>query len=244
MRAGGFDVCVDGVEAYSTLGWFKDPVLNTFIERREADLAEIIFHELGHQRVFARSDTDFNEAFATTVGQEGARRWLRARGDTALYEQYLVSLRRSDQFVHLVMKTRERLAHLYGDTLDPDGNFKAAKKLPASPDQLRREKQKIFEALQGEYAGLKSAGAGFSGYDDWFGPELNNARVNTIATYYDYLPGFERLLRLNGGDLERFYESAKRLARLSREERHRQLRDLAEGMESAQLANGREAREE
>jgi predicted aminopeptidase len=77
----GFDVFVGGVEAYSTLGWFKDPVLNTFIFNHEADLAETVFHELGHQRVFARSDTDFNEAFATTVGEEGARRWLRAHGD-------------------------------------------------------------------------------------------------------------------------------------------------------------------
>jgi predicted aminopeptidase len=72
----GFDVYVEGVEAYSTLGWFKDPVLNTFINHSDARLAEIIFHELGHQRVFAHGDTDFNEAFATVVGQEGARRWL------------------------------------------------------------------------------------------------------------------------------------------------------------------------
>src|SRR5439155_11115609 len=49
----GYDVYIGGVEAYSTLGWFKDPVLNTFIFNAEPDLAETIFHELGHQRVFA-----------------------------------------------------------------------------------------------------------------------------------------------------------------------------------------------
>ncbi len=80
LRKKGYDVYVGGVQAYSTLGWFKDPVLNTFIFEPEPDLAEILFHELAHQQVFASGDTDFNEAFATTVGQEGARRWLRAQG--------------------------------------------------------------------------------------------------------------------------------------------------------------------
>src|SRR5437879_4165324 len=89
LRQKGWDVFVGGVEAYSTLGWFKDPALNTFIFDPEPDLAETVFHELGHQRVFARSDTDFNEAFATTVGEEGARRWLRAKGDQTAYENYL-----------------------------------------------------------------------------------------------------------------------------------------------------------
>jgi predicted aminopeptidase len=122
----GDDVYVDGIEAYSTLGWFKDPILNTFIDRNEPELAEVLFHELGHQRVFARGDTDFNEAFATTVGQNGARRWLRASGKTNLLEKYEVALRRNDQFVHLIMSTREQLERVYGDTLDKDGNVNAA----------------------------------------------------------------------------------------------------------------------
>src|SRR6266403_163267 len=86
LRKRGYDVYVGGATAYSTLGWFKDPILNTFVFESEGDLAETIFHELGHQRVFASGDTDFNEAFATTVGQEGARRWLRLKGDAAGYE--------------------------------------------------------------------------------------------------------------------------------------------------------------
>jgi len=134
----GYDVCVEGVEAYSTLGWFRDPVLNTFVGHPEPELAEILFHELGHQRVFASGDTDFNEAFATTVGQEGARRWLRAAGNTNLCERYEASLRRNDQFVHLIMDTRGRLERVYGDTRDKDGKVKAASNLPASSDNCRR----------------------------------------------------------------------------------------------------------
>ena len=78
LKKKGYDVYVAGTTAYSTLGWFKDPILNTFVFQPEGELAETIFHEQGHQRVFAGGDTNFNEAFATTVGQEGARRWLRA----------------------------------------------------------------------------------------------------------------------------------------------------------------------
>src|SRR5207247_9402209 len=77
----GFDVYVDGVAAYSTLRWFKDPLLNTFIYDGEPELAELLFHELAHKRVFASGDTDFDEAYATTVGRHGARRWTGSKGE-------------------------------------------------------------------------------------------------------------------------------------------------------------------
>jgi predicted aminopeptidase len=225
----GDDVYVDGVEAYSTLGYFKDPLLNTFIDHSEPELAEIIFHELGHQRVFARGDTDFNEAYATTVGQEGARRWLRASGKTNLIEKYEIALHCNDQFVHLIMSTREKLEKLYGDTLDKDGKVKAAKTPPLPPTQLREEKQRIFAELRSNYEKLKQSWGGYSGYDDWFAKELNNAQLNTIANYYDFLPAFERLLELNGGDMEKFYVEVERLSKMSKDERHQWLRDLAQG---------------
>ena len=229
MRAKGLDVHVDGVEAYSTLGWFEDPILSTFVDLEEPELAEVIFHELGHQRVFARADTDFNEAFATTVGQEGARRWLLSNGDTNLCARYVLSLGRNDQFVRLIMNARQRLETVYGDTLDKEGEAKAARRPPAPPDQLRSEKRRVLEDLRGDYARLKSEWGGYSGYDGWFGGELNNAQLNTVANYYDERPGFEQLLRLNGGDLEKFYQAVKRLAGLPRAERHWWLRELAAG---------------
>ena len=105
----GFDVSVDGVEAYSTLGWFKDPLLNTFSDHDEAELAEILFHELAHQRVFVSGDTDFNEAFATSVGEEGVRRWLEDKKDSAALDHYLGRLRHNRDFVHLVIATRDKL---------------------------------------------------------------------------------------------------------------------------------------
>jgi predicted aminopeptidase len=229
LRKKGDDVYVDGVEAYSTLGWFKDPVLNTFITRREPDLAEVLFHELGHKRVFARGDTDFNEAYATTVGQEGARRWLRANGETNLLEKYNIELARDDQFVHLVMSTRAKLEKVYGDTLDKDGKVKAAKVPPLPPAKLKLDKERVLADLRSDYEKLKASWGGYSGYDDWFAHELNNAQLNTIANYYDYLPSFKRLLELNGGNMEKFYKEVERLSKMPKDQRHQRLRNLANG---------------
>src|SRR6185503_6251921 len=75
LAARGFDVHVGGVAAYSTLGWFHDPVLNTFLFDEDVELAELLFHELAHQKLFIAGDTDFNEAFATAVAEEGVERW-------------------------------------------------------------------------------------------------------------------------------------------------------------------------
>jgi predicted aminopeptidase len=227
LRQKGYDVYVGGVEAYSTLGWFKDPVLNTFISNPESDLAETLFHELGHQRVFASGDTDFNEAFATTVGQEGARRWLRAKGDPAATEKYLAEIRRTDQFAHLITKTRERLEALYGDERTAEGKVKAGKsKRTLPPAQLRREKQEILNRLQRDYAQLKAQWGGNTEYDEWFAGTVNNAQLNSVAAYYDLVPAFEHLLEQNGGDLEKFYQAAERLAKKPKAQRHLRLRTL------------------
>lgn len=223
----GDDVYVDGIEAYSTLGWFRDPILNTFLDHKEPELAEIIFHELGHKRVFCRGDTDFNEAYATTVGQEGARRWLRASGRTNLLEQYATDIGRDNQFVHLVLNTRLELEKIYGDTLDEDGKVQAAKVPPLPPAQLQAEKDRMLADLRDRYEELKKSWGGYTGYDGWFSHHLNNAQLNTIANYYDYLPSFQHLLALNGGDMEKFYKEVERLSKLPKEERHQRLRDLA-----------------
>ena len=227
LRKKGYDVFVGGVGAYSTLGWFKDPALNTFIFDPEPDLAETIFHELGHQRVFARSDTDFNEAFATTVGEEGARRWLRAKGDNALYQNYLAELRRTRQFVRLTMTTRQKLEALYGDERTEEGKIKATKKQHRmSPQQLRQEKQRIIEDLKLQFTELKKEWGGDTSYDNWFARQIDNAQLNSVAAYYDLVPGFEHLLELNGGDLEKFYSAAERLAKMPKKERHQWLTNL------------------
>ena len=106
LQTKGYDVYVGGVDGVFDAGLVQRPGAQHLHLRRRADLAETLFHELGHQRVFASGDTDFNEAFATTVGQEGARRWLRAKGEQAALADYLAELRRTAEFVRLIAHTR------------------------------------------------------------------------------------------------------------------------------------------
>jgi predicted aminopeptidase len=229
LKRKGYDVSVGGVEAYSTLGWFKDPVLNTFIFEPDADLAEIIFHELGHQRVFARGDTDFNEAFATSVGEEGARRWLKAKGNTVDLEKYLAHLERTRDFVHLIMKTREQLEALYGDETTDQGKIKATAKNKGVPaERLRAEKQRILENMKHEYADLRVRWREDDDYAGWFKHPINNAHLNSVAAYYDFVPGFEQLMADNGGDLGKYYSAVEKLSKEPKEIRHASLRRLAQ----------------
>jgi predicted aminopeptidase len=245
----GYDVYVGGVDAYSTLGFFKDPVLNTFVHNTAPDLAETLFHELAHQRVFAKGDTDFNEAFATAVGEEGVRRWLASKGDAKLRAEYDLELRRKEQFVALVMKAREELKEIYGEEKGkpsrpkPDSPATKPRKnglqletrreaiASASTNSLaavkRARKGEVMAKLRAEYEQLKTSWGGYAGYDRWFQRSLNNAQLSTVATYYTLLPAFEQLLVQNNGDLRKFYAEAKALASLPKEERQQRMAALA-----------------
>ncbi len=223
----GYDVFVGGVEAYSTLGWFKDPMLNTFIHHAPPDLAEILFHELAHQRVFAKGDTDFNEAFATAVGEEGTRRWLAVHGDEKARADYQTELRRKDQFVALVMQARAELQTVYGEEA---GGKSHGQKHPLSPALVadrRAAKEAVLARLRANYAELKSEWGGYAGYDDWFNRPINNARLNTIAAYYKLVPAFEQLLAQHSGNLTRFYAESKVMAALSKEKRQERMAALS-----------------
>ena len=213
----GWDVHVGGVAAYSTLGWFRDPLMNTFIFEPEADLAELIFHELGHRRLYVNGDTDFNEAFATEVAAEGIRRWFAASSNSVACQEHQAALARDNQFVQLVMDTRRELEAVYGDGSLPD----AAK--------LRR-KEEIIGKLRAKYAAVKQTWGGESGYDEWFAAPINNARLNTVSTYYDLVPAFQALLRANGGDMEKFYEAVASLGKLPFQKRHAALQEYLKGV--------------
>jgi predicted aminopeptidase len=210
----GFDVCVGGVDAYSTVGWFKDPVLSTFWNRADEELADLLFHELAHQRVFAPGDSDFNEAFATTVAREGVRRWLMRQGDRERWMRYQVERQREEEFVDLVTQTRARLELLYGEGA-PAGESRAR--------ALRHMKQNCFEDMRRRYAELKGRWDGDATYDRWFSQPLSNAHLNTIDTYHHWVPAFERLLIEAEGELTTFYRMASHLRHLPKAERDARL---------------------
>lgn len=228
LAARGYDVHVGGVVAYSTLNWFRDPVLNTFLFADETALAEILFHELAHQRVFVPGDTEFNEAFATAVGEHGVERWLRSAGDAAALARHRLAAERREEFIRLITAGHARLDVLYDSKPEArcacEGEVCAAA-CPAR--ELRRLKQEAFGEMRREYEALKLRWGGDASYDGWFRQPLNNALLNTVDTYYALVPGFRRMLEEAGGDLPRFYADASGLGRVSKTERHHRLQRAA-----------------
>lgn len=221
----GFDVDVGGVRAYSTLGWSRDPVLNTFVHEPEIELAELLFHELAHQRLFVSGDTDFNEAFAEAAGEEGTRRWLRAKRGTAEVNEYEAHLRRKTDFTRLVTGAHDRLAALFQHAGTSTKPVREAKSLSAEKAAaLRAQKQAILDQLKRDYEALKSTWGGRTDYARWFSRPLNNAHLNDVDAYYRLVPAFHLLLREQGGDLEAFYREVAVLAKLPKQERHLRLR--------------------
>jgi predicted aminopeptidase len=184
----GFDVHVGPSIAYSTLGHLKDPVLNTMLVYGDAELAALIFHELAHQAVYAPSDSDFSEAFATVVEQEGVKRFLGATGQEGEVERFLQRRSREQRIAAKMVAARHRLAALY--------------RQEAPPERMRAEKAAEFERLRAELTGDGSPPAG----------ALNNARLVAVSAYHRCVPALrEELMRL-GGDLPAFYARMRRLA--------------------------------
>lgn len=214
LRAQGKDVYVAGARAYSTLGWFDDPLLNTMLYRDEAMRVGVLFHELAHQQLYVQNDTAFNEAFATAVAQEGVRRWFLHNGNTSAYESYLQASQRRVEFNTLLQQTRHKLKQLYSEAHDAD--------------ELRKRKQQVFIELQQDYVRLKKQQwNNDKRYDNWMAQPLNNAHLALIATYHDLVPAFHRYLEKVQGDLPEFYKQMNELAELPKAERHDQLMNIA-----------------
>lgn len=208
----GNEVYVAGISAYSTLGWFHDPLLSTMLARSDARLAGTLFHELAHQRLYAKGDTTFNESFATTVELEGVRRWLDQNHQFDQYQEYQKTLQRKLQFIELVQGARQKLKVLYASDI---------------PDQQKRDsKKRIFAELKQDYRRLRAKWGGYRGYDAWFARDLNNAHLVPIGSYYDYVAAFQTLLNQHHGDLMAFYISAEKLADLNPEARREALTRL------------------
>ena len=187
LRARGYDVHVGGVPAYSTLGWFDDPLLSTFIRYPDTQLARLVFHELAHQVAYAKNDTTFNESFAVVVEETGVRRWLEAEGRSAELESFRAAQARKRAFAASVKEARDRLAQVY------------AAGLPRH--QLLAAKHAEFERLRARYGAIVPA-------------EPNNAFLVSIALYSELVPAFERVLAAQDHDLGRFYEKVRALAAL------------------------------
>ena len=216
LESEGWDVTVTGVRAYSTLGWFDDPLLSSMVELSEPWLAGIVFHELAHQRLYVPGDTEFSESFAVVVERAGVRRWLEAAGRDGLRERHRIAAERQAAFLDLVRGTRRDLEALYASSR-PDA-------------EKRTAKTRAFERLRSRYTALRSAWTSGPNYDSWFERNVNNAAIALVVAYDRWVPALEALLARSGGNLESFYRACEELATLPAEERRARLESLEQPM--------------
>ena len=220
LQGEGLEVSVYGVPAYSTLGkldWLGgDPLLITFINYPEGELARLIFHELAHQVMYAADDTMFNESFATAVERLGSQRWLAANASQVAKDEYDALDARRQQFRALTAATRHDLTQIYLPNTAPGQQIRAQ----AAPKSI------VMQKFKADYAQLKQSWNGTpqstAVYDGWVA-RANNASFGAQAAYDELVPGFEALFEAGGKDWQRFYDAVKRLAALPKSERHQAL---------------------
>ena len=216
LKLNGFDTTVVGAAAYSTLGFFEDPILNTMIDSGGQSGASIVIHELAHQRFYLKDDSELNEAFATAVEEYGTELWLMRLGEQNAATTYRERMKRRTYFSELVNDQQERLRAIFS--------------LPISHEEKRRAKETAFELMRREYEVLKANWSGIADYDGWFDRPLNNAHLATVATYRRWLPGLRWLLETQG--LERFYREMELLGELSLSERRNRMQLWDQGASS------------
>ena len=212
LQAEGMDVLVGGASAYSTLGYFADPVVSSMIGGPDYQLVEVLIHELAHQKFYLKGDSDLNEAFATTVAEHGTQIWLSRFGDADTLAAYRERALVQTRFAELISRQRERLRAIYAG--------------PEPPEEKRRAKEAAFETLRIEYAALRQSWNGRDYYEAWISAPLNNAHIASVATYRYWVPGLRRLLEANG--LDAFYDEVEALGGLDADERRLRLQGWRE----------------
>lgn len=212
LRARGLETWIGGVSAYSTLGWFADPILNTMLRWSDDDLAATIFHELAHQQLYVKGDTEFNESFAMFVQREGLRQWRMSRGLAAKDDP---GQARSDQFDALVLALRERLQTLYTLDLPPEA-MRARKR-----DEIQRLRSQYFQWRDSQWQGDRT-------YDDWMTADINNAKLLPFGLYRRWVPAFAALYAQHAGNWPAFYAAAAAIGHVDAEARARMLLQLQE----------------
>jgi predicted aminopeptidase len=209
----GKHVQVGGVSAYSTLGRFADPLLNTMLAWPAADFVGLLFHELAHQLIYVRDDAAFNEGFATFVEREGLRRFLLREGREAELCDRALALARREAVLGLLLQLRGELEALYAQPL---------------PDEDKRAgRRQLIERTRADYERLAASWDSGPRYAHLLPPDLNNATLLAIATYEDRVPAFAQLLREQGDEMAPFYEAVRELAGKPADERAVMLDGLA-----------------
>lgn len=206
------DSYVGGVPAYSTLGWFDDPVLNTILHYPDYELAGLIFHELAHQLVYVKGDSVFNESFASAIEIEGTERWLKSLNLPKQIQTYRLQRLRDQKVVELILSYRDRMQTMYETRISDEAKY--------------QQKSQLLAKMKQDYQNLIEPWEGYKRYGQWFGQDLNNAHFVVISAYHDKVPAFLELLRRHDSNLISFYKSVIALSEQSAEDRNRFLDSL------------------
>jgi len=205
LQASGLEVHIGEVSAYSTLGWFDDPVLSSFIYWPDHRLAGLLFHELTHQRIYLDDDTTFNESLASAVQFVGTELWLQAREQQQELEKFSRwSLYRA-AVIELIEATRDRLTRLY-DSKQSDAD-------------KRKNKNAIFTQARASHQGIASLHGVTGGFKNWFAGDLNNAKIGSVVAYNARMPAFVNMLRAHRLDFAAFYKYVDSVGALDNTER-------------------------
>ena len=219
LKSKGLEVYIGKVSAYSTLGWFDDPVLSSFVNWPDYRLAGLLFHELTHQQIYIDNDTTFNESLASAVQQVGTELWLKSRQQNEQLEQLTNWSRYRDEVIALIGNTREQLAEIYAGGSDDAGK--------------RKNKALMFVEARGAHAEIAARHGVKGGYTHWFAGELNNAKIGSVAAYNSLTPAFINMIRANNLDFAPFYEYVQLVGDLEKSARDSCLEAWSQNIGSA-----------
>lgn len=205
LKIDNHDIHIGRVPAYSTLGWFDDPVLSSFINWPDHRLAGLLFHELTHQKVYVDDDSKFNESLATAVQQVGIRLWLLAHGENDNLDQFNRSLLYRRDVVLLIEDTRDQLSDMY--------------KNEESSESKRLQKQQVLMRLREKYEDVATAHNYRDGFANWFSSELNNAKLASVSTYNALVPAFVKMIEAQDNDFDAFFEYVQTIGDLNKDKR-------------------------
>ena len=221
------DVFVAPFTAYSTLGWYDDPVLTPHLRMSPIRLAGLIIHELAHQECYFPGDSRFNEAFAVAVERAGVLQWLKSKKRDDLADEALRLWNEEEAVVERMARARNELTALYSSGLDQN--------------YLQEKKTTIFQALKKDLHGIRFAGIALPKTNGQ-GLELNNASLVPLDTYYSYVPVFQSMLSEAGGNFPQFYKRARELGSLPIQERNKEIDSLQERLQTMRMAPTQETK--
>ena len=210
----GYEVKVGGVQAYSTLGFFDDPLLNTFVFKHEVAFVELLIHEISHRLLYIDNDTKFNENFATAVALLGTEAWYKKQKNQSLYQAYQDHKLGQKKLISFLLAFKQQLEIVYEDERknEPDKQFL---------------KEALFNSLPEKFKQFKTEEGLDSRYDKWV-LSMNNASLSTLANYQELVAGFIALFYQQKGSWTQFYSEVASIAKLDKDQRHHILIELSE----------------